>query len=69
MGNQVQGGGTKKDANERLNFTAFYEALLEAKGVSLGGGGSAFTSGRTAREPTPRLGIAPSPGASRCSTS
>ena len=32
---------TKKDGSERLNFTAFYEALLEAKGVSLGrdGGG------------------------------
>ena len=30
----------KKDGNERLNFTAFYEALLEAKGVSLGDGGS-----------------------------
>jgi hypothetical protein len=30
---------TKKDGSERLNFTAFYEALLEAKGVSLGDGG------------------------------
>jgi hypothetical protein len=30
---------TKKDGTERLNFTAFYEALLEAKGVSLGDGG------------------------------
>ena len=30
---------TKKDGCERLNFTAFYEALLEAKGVSLGEGG------------------------------
>ena len=29
----------KKDGGERLNFTAFYEALLEAKGVSLGAGG------------------------------
>ncbi len=29
---------TKKDGSERLNFTAFYEALLEAKGVSLGYG-------------------------------
>lgn len=27
---------TKADGSERLNFTAFYEALLEAKGVSLG---------------------------------
>jgi hypothetical protein len=31
---------TKKDGSERLNFTAFYEALLEAKGVSLGEGGA-----------------------------
>jgi hypothetical protein len=31
---------TKKDGEERVNFTAFYEALLEAKGVSLGAGGS-----------------------------
>jgi len=30
---------SKKDGVPRLNFTAFYEALLEAKGVSLGGGG------------------------------
>ena len=29
----------KKDGSERLNFTAFYEALLEAKGMSLGDGG------------------------------
>lgn len=28
----------KKDGGERLNFTAFYEALLEAKGVNLGVG-------------------------------
>jgi hypothetical protein len=27
---------TKKDGTERLNFTVFYEALLGAKGVSLG---------------------------------
>jgi len=30
---------SKKDGAERLNFTAFYEALLEAKGVSLGDSG------------------------------
>jgi hypothetical protein len=30
---------TKKDGTERLNFTAFYEALLEAKGVNLGENG------------------------------
>jgi hypothetical protein len=29
---------TTKTGAERLNFTAFYEALLEAKGVSLGEG-------------------------------
>jgi len=27
---------SKKDGSERLNFTAFYEALLEAKGLSFG---------------------------------
>lgn len=27
---------TKKDGTERLNFTAFYEALLNAKGMDLG---------------------------------
>ena len=30
---------TKKNGSERLNFTAFYEALLEAKGVNLGDAG------------------------------
>jgi hypothetical protein len=30
---------SKKDGGERLNFTAFYEALLEAKGVEIGGSG------------------------------
>jgi len=35
---------TKKDGAERLNFTAFYEALLEAKGVSLGEGGGKGSS-------------------------
>ncbi|MEA5416219.1 AbrB family transcriptional regulator [Synechococcus sp. BA-132 BA5] len=39
---------TKKDGSERLNFTAFYEALLEAKGVSLGVGGG-FSKGRGGR--------------------
>ena len=27
---------TNKDGSERLNFTAFYDALLEAKGIELG---------------------------------
>jgi len=40
---------TKKDGTERLNFTAFYEALLEAKGMSLGGGGSSGGKGRPGR--------------------
>ena len=30
---------TKKDGSERLNFTAFYEALLATKGMSFGEGG------------------------------
>ena len=29
---------SKKDGSDRLHFTAFYEALLEALGVSLGAG-------------------------------
>ena len=28
---------TTKDGKERLNFTAFYEAVLEAKGFDIGG--------------------------------
>ena len=32
---------TKKDGGERLNFTALYEALLDAKGFNLGIGGTA----------------------------
>ena len=31
----------KKDGGERVNFTAFYEALLEAKGINLATGGTA----------------------------
>jgi len=38
---------SKKDGSERLNFTAFYEALLEAKGLSLGAiGGGGGKGGR-----------------------
>ena len=37
---------SKKDGGERLNFTAFYEALLEAKGVELSGGGKVGKGGR-----------------------
>ena len=32
---------TNKNGGERLNFTAFYEALLDAKGVNLGETGGA----------------------------
>jgi hypothetical protein len=41
---------TKKDGTERLNFTAFYEALLEAKGMSIGSGG-----GRSGKRPGRQL--------------
>jgi hypothetical protein len=36
----------KKDGSDRLNFTAFYEALLEAKGVNLGDGNLVGKGGR-----------------------
>jgi hypothetical protein len=36
----------KKDGGERLNFTAFYEALLEAKGVELGAAPKVGRGGR-----------------------
>ena len=36
----------KKDGSDRLNFTAFYEALLEAKGVNLGDSGQVGKGGR-----------------------
>lgn len=32
---------TKKDGSEQVKFTAFYEALLEAKGLSFATGGTA----------------------------
>ena len=41
---------TKQDGSERLNFTAFYEALLDAKGVNLGDG-----AGRSGRRPGRQL--------------
>jgi hypothetical protein len=49
---RVGAGGhliTKEDDNERLNFTAFCEARLEAKGVSLedGGGNGKGKGGRS----------------------
>ena len=35
----------KKDGSERINFTAFYEALLNAKGIDLGSGGKSVGKG------------------------
>jgi hypothetical protein len=41
----------KKEGGDRLNFTAFYVALLEAKGVSLGtGDGKGSGRGRPGRQ-------------------
>jgi hypothetical protein len=37
---------SKKDGSERLNFTAFYEALLSAKGVDFGLGTKVGKGGR-----------------------
>ena len=36
----------KRDGSERLNFTAFYEALLNAKGVDFGGTSKTGKGGR-----------------------
>ena len=36
----------KKDGSDRVNFTAFYEALLGAKGVELGGNAYVGKGGR-----------------------
>ena len=35
----------KKDGSDRINFTAFYEALLNAKGVDLGSGSAGVGKG------------------------
>ena len=35
----------KQDGGERLNFTAFYDALLDAKGINLGGGSARVGKG------------------------
>ena len=35
----------KKDGSDRVNFTAFYEALLNAKGVDLGSGSKSVGKG------------------------
>jgi hypothetical protein len=47
---------TKKDGTERLNFTAFYEALLGAKGVDLGEGGTS-AGGKAGRKLTYRTKV------------
>ena len=41
---------TKKDGGERLNFTAFYEALLSAKGVNIGTDSTGRGTGRGGRK-------------------
>ncbi len=41
---------TKKDGSERLNYTAFYEALLAAKGVNLGADRGSRGSGQAGRK-------------------
>ena len=41
---------TKKDGSERLNFTAFYEALLDAKGMNLGTPARGKGSGKRGRD-------------------
>ncbi len=35
----------KKDGGQRVNFTAFYEALLNAKGIDLGSGSAGIGKG------------------------
>ena len=35
----------KKDGSDRVNFTAFYEALLNAKGIDLGAGSAGIGKG------------------------
>ena len=35
----------KKDGSDRVNFTAFYEALLNAKGIDLSAGGKGVGKG------------------------
>jgi hypothetical protein len=41
---------TKKDGSERLNLTAFFEALLGAKGVSLGTDSAGRSTGKGGRK-------------------
>ena len=41
---------TKKNGSERLNYTAYYKALLEAKGMRMGGGNSSAGIGKGGRK-------------------
>lgn len=45
---------SKKEGGERLTFTAFYEALLEAKGVELG---DSARMGRAGRRLSPMITV------------
>ena len=36
---------TKRNGEPRLNYTAYYKALLEAKGMKMGGGGAGIGKG------------------------
>ena len=42
----------KKDGSDRVNFTAFYEALLNAKGIDLGSGGGKVSEKAAGNSPT-----------------
>ena len=57
---QVRAAGyvsTQKNGAERLNFTAFYEALLEAKGVALGDGADCSAPGKRGPKPKGRAKV------------
>jgi hypothetical protein len=43
---------TKKDGSERINFTAFYEAIMEAKGVTLAPPASKAKKGSRGKAPS-----------------
>ena len=41
---------TKQNGDPRLNYTAYYKALLEAKGIRMGGGNSSAGIGKGGRK-------------------
>jgi hypothetical protein len=43
---------TKKDGSERINFTAYYEAIITAKGVDLGTPAAKARSGKRGKTPS-----------------